>query len=206
MADLDPLPYRTDQGTALIELRLNSLAQLFNVFDPSPFHRKDLDRDAEDYIVGALRELGPRPARLVLQLPEAEAATAEARELGAAILPGPDHRPRPPPRASPRPRQPGHRPPLPRRLPAAAPARPLLRKRCGRVRTGRGPADRRLGRPLAAARDLSLRLVAASPPAPGLPAPRRDRRPSPAGRRGGAAVAGRATRLRRTRRPRRLPA
>ncbi len=85
VADLDPLPYRTDQGTALIELRLNSLAQLFNVFDPSPFHRKDLDRDAEDYIVGALRELGPRPARLVLHLPGAEAATAEAQELGAAI-------------------------------------------------------------------------------------------------------------------------
>lgn len=85
VADLDPLPYRMDQGIALIELRLNSLAQLFNVFDPSPFHRKDLDRDAEDYIVGALRELGPRQARLVLHLPEAEAATAEARELGAAI-------------------------------------------------------------------------------------------------------------------------
>ena len=84
-AGADPLPYRSDRGTALIELRLNSLAQLFNVFDPSPFHRKDLDRDAEDYIVGALRELGPLPARLVLHLPEAEAATAEARELGDAI-------------------------------------------------------------------------------------------------------------------------
>lgn len=85
VADLDPLPYRTDQGVALIELRLNSLSQLFNVFDPSPFHRKDLDRDAEDYIVGALRELGPLPARLVLHLPAAETTTAEARGLGAAI-------------------------------------------------------------------------------------------------------------------------
>ncbi len=85
VADLEPLPYRTDQGVALIELRLNSLSQLFNVFDPSPFHRKDLDRDAEDYIVGALRELGPRPARLVLHLPEGEATTAEAQDLGDAI-------------------------------------------------------------------------------------------------------------------------
>ena len=85
MADLDPLPYRTDRGVALIELRLDSLAQLFNVFDPSPFHRKDLDRDAEDYIVGALRELGPRPARLVLHLPEAETRSAEAQGRGAAI-------------------------------------------------------------------------------------------------------------------------
>ncbi len=85
VADLEPLPYRTDQGVALIELRLNSLSQLFNVFDPSPFHRKDLDRDAEDYIVGALRELGPLPARLVLHLPEGEATTAEAQDLGDAI-------------------------------------------------------------------------------------------------------------------------
>lgn len=85
MPDLDPLPYRTDQGIALIELRLDALAQLFNVFDPSPFHRKDLDRDAEDYIVGALRELGPLPARLVLHLPEAEAASAQARDLGDAV-------------------------------------------------------------------------------------------------------------------------
>ncbi len=85
MVDLDRLPYRTDQGVVLIELRLNSLAQLFNVFDPSPFHRKDLDRDAEDYIVGALRELGPLPARLVLHLPGGEATTAEARDLGESI-------------------------------------------------------------------------------------------------------------------------
>lgn len=85
MADLAPLPYRIQDGVALIELRLEMLRQLFNVFDPSPFHRKDLDRDAEDYIVGALRELGPMSARLVLHLPAAEADTAEARGLGVAI-------------------------------------------------------------------------------------------------------------------------
>ncbi|MSP48459.1 MAG: hypothetical protein EXQ95_03940 [Alphaproteobacteria bacterium] len=85
MADLAPLPYRIQDGVALIELRLETLRQLFNVFDPSPFHRKDLDRDAEDYIVGALRELGPMSARLVLHLPAAEADTAEARGLGVAI-------------------------------------------------------------------------------------------------------------------------
>lgn len=85
MPDLHPLPYRTENGVVLIELRLESLRQLFNVFDPSPFHRKDLDRDAEDYIVGALRELGPMPARLVLHLPVAEAATEEALGLGGAV-------------------------------------------------------------------------------------------------------------------------
>jgi hypothetical protein len=35
----------------VIELRLRDVAQLFNSFDPSPFPEKDLDADAEDFIV-----------------------------------------------------------------------------------------------------------------------------------------------------------
>lgn len=31
-----------------IEISLNRLTQLFNSFDPSPFHERDLDREAED--------------------------------------------------------------------------------------------------------------------------------------------------------------
>jgi hypothetical protein len=85
MPERESLPYRLDGGVALIELRLESVAQLFNVFDPSPFHRKDLDKDAEDYIVGALRELGPKPARLVLHLSRAEAGSEAARDIGEAI-------------------------------------------------------------------------------------------------------------------------
>ena len=34
----------------LIELRLNNVGQLFNTMDPSPFHEKDLDADAEAFI------------------------------------------------------------------------------------------------------------------------------------------------------------
>jgi hypothetical protein len=33
-----------------IELRLKELSQLFNSMDPTPFHHKDLDRDAEEFI------------------------------------------------------------------------------------------------------------------------------------------------------------
>ena len=33
-----------------IELRLDELSQLFNSMDPTPFHNKDLDRDAEEFI------------------------------------------------------------------------------------------------------------------------------------------------------------
>lgn len=31
-----------------IEINLNRLSQLFNSLDPSPFHERDLDQDAED--------------------------------------------------------------------------------------------------------------------------------------------------------------
>jgi len=34
-----------------IELNLRTVSQLFNSMDPSPFHDKDLDRDADEFIV-----------------------------------------------------------------------------------------------------------------------------------------------------------
>ena len=40
-----------------IELRLRELAQLLDSMDPTPFHHKDLDPDAEEFIVGWAREL-----------------------------------------------------------------------------------------------------------------------------------------------------
>ncbi len=40
-----------------IELRLRDLKQLFNSLDPSPFHEKDIDRDAEEFIVSWSREI-----------------------------------------------------------------------------------------------------------------------------------------------------
>lgn len=42
---------------ARIEVRLRDLAQLFNSLDPSPFIDRDLDSDAEEFIVGWAREL-----------------------------------------------------------------------------------------------------------------------------------------------------
>jgi hypothetical protein len=40
-----------------IELRLRELPQLFNMMDPSPFIDRDLDADAEEFIVSWAREL-----------------------------------------------------------------------------------------------------------------------------------------------------
>ncbi|MBL9079497.1 MAG: hypothetical protein JNL08_18485 [Planctomycetes bacterium] len=53
-----------------IELRLRELNQLFDSFDPAPFHEKDLDRDAEEFIVSWAREYPPdAPLLFRLHLP-----------------------------------------------------------------------------------------------------------------------------------------
>jgi hypothetical protein len=76
--------YRRDGGVLLIEIRLRELRQLFNTLDPAPFHEKDLDPAAEEYIVGAVREIGPQPSRVVLHLPPGTTDN-EACEAIAAI-------------------------------------------------------------------------------------------------------------------------
>jgi hypothetical protein len=54
---------------SVIMLRLHELAQLFNSMDPSPFVDRDLDADAEEYIVNWARELpSGKPLELVIQL------------------------------------------------------------------------------------------------------------------------------------------
>ena len=72
--------YRSERGSYLIEIRLRELRQLFNTLDPSPFHERDLDPAAEEYLVSAAREIGARPSKLLLHLP---AATADEEAAGA---------------------------------------------------------------------------------------------------------------------------
>lgn len=56
--------------TTKIEINLNRLPQLFNSLDPSPFRERDLDPDAEDYIVGSAEEISlQHPLALVIHLP-----------------------------------------------------------------------------------------------------------------------------------------
>jgi len=40
---------------SMIVVRLNAVGQLFNTMDPSPFHERDLDHDAEEFIVSSAR-------------------------------------------------------------------------------------------------------------------------------------------------------
>ena len=49
-----------------IQLRLRELSQLFNSMDPSPFHDRDLDLQAEAFIVEWARELPPATALSVV--------------------------------------------------------------------------------------------------------------------------------------------
>jgi hypothetical protein len=69
-----------------LEIRLSKLQQLFNSFDPSPFHEKELDPDAEAYIVGYVDEFPlPQPLRLAILVPADQLALPEARTVPQAI-------------------------------------------------------------------------------------------------------------------------
>ena len=69
-----------------IELQITEISQLFHSLDPFPFREKDLDKEAEDFIVSWARELPvDRPLRIVVHLPEEQASSPEARELGPAL-------------------------------------------------------------------------------------------------------------------------
>jgi len=74
------------EAFGLVEIRLSRLHQLFNSFDPSPFLEKDLDKDAEEYIVGSADEFPlPKPLKLVIELPADQLPFAEASNLPQAI-------------------------------------------------------------------------------------------------------------------------
>ncbi|MCC7411674.1 MAG: hypothetical protein IT495_08585 [Gammaproteobacteria bacterium] len=78
--------YHREDGVYLIEIKLRELRQLFNSLDPAPFHEKDLDEDAEYYIVEALREIGlNRPAKLVVYLPASLIDSDDVRTLPIAM-------------------------------------------------------------------------------------------------------------------------
>ncbi|HTY14695.1 MAG TPA: hypothetical protein VMC42_03215 [Methanoregulaceae archaeon] len=69
MVDPESL-YRREDGKFVIELVLKNVMQLFNSFDPSPFHEKELDSDAEEYLFNTIDDLPvAAPVKLVIYLP-----------------------------------------------------------------------------------------------------------------------------------------
>ena len=70
----------------VIELRVDDIAQLFHTLDPFPFRERDLDKEAEEYIVGWARELSGRQAiRIRIHHPETDAQAKAALELREAF-------------------------------------------------------------------------------------------------------------------------
>ena len=78
----DPLP----AGCQVIEVHVGELNQLFNAMDPAPFRERDLDPNAEAFIVDWARELHhDRPLALVVHLDRQTGTEDAAAILKAAV-------------------------------------------------------------------------------------------------------------------------
>lgn len=76
----------TPTAASTIELSVKEVAQLFESLDPFPFHERDLDKDAAEFIVGWAREL-PRDHTfgIVVHLPAAEAQSRAAAGIESGM-------------------------------------------------------------------------------------------------------------------------
>jgi hypothetical protein len=78
--------YREWDGKLLIELELHSVMQIFNSFDPAPFHEKELDDNAEIYIYNTVGEFPlKKPLEIVIYVPSSEFDRETERTLKEAI-------------------------------------------------------------------------------------------------------------------------
>jgi hypothetical protein len=85
MADLESL-YKKVDGMILIEIKLSSVMQLFNSFDPAPFHEKELDTAAEHYIIDTVMDFPAKTMfKMVFYLPKEFIENEQARKIKPAI-------------------------------------------------------------------------------------------------------------------------
>ena len=76
----------SDPTEQRIELNLQNVHQRVNSLDPSPFHERDLDEDAEEFIVSWAREHPIRqPLRLIVHLRERSDGPQEAELITGSI-------------------------------------------------------------------------------------------------------------------------
>lgn len=62
--------YGLEDGRYLVEVHVSDARSLFNSLDPAPFIEKDLDSDADDYIVDTVQDFPlATPLKLVIYLP-----------------------------------------------------------------------------------------------------------------------------------------
>jgi len=64
MPEIDSL-YNKRDGKVLIEINISSINQIFNSLDPAPFREKEIDKDAEEYIVDIINDL-PRKTEFAI--------------------------------------------------------------------------------------------------------------------------------------------
>jgi hypothetical protein len=82
----ETLPEAVAKGAATIEIRLSRPQQLFNSLDPSPFHERDLDEDAESYLVDSADEYPLKtPLILIIHLPADQLQEGAVPDLAQAI-------------------------------------------------------------------------------------------------------------------------
>ncbi len=73
-------------AAGLIEVKVQTVHQLFNSMDPSPFHERDLDRDAEHFIVGWAQEHPLHaPLKLVIHLGQPVEKSAAQADVAGSI-------------------------------------------------------------------------------------------------------------------------
>jgi len=85
MADIESL-YKKENGRVLIEITLSSVMQLFNSFDPAPFHEKELDTSAEHYIVDTVKDFSKKTRfKIIIYLPPDVISTERAQKIPQAI-------------------------------------------------------------------------------------------------------------------------
>jgi hypothetical protein len=85
MAEMESL-YKKVDGMILIEIKLSTIMQLFNSFDPAPFHEKELDSAAEHYIIDTVKDFPAKTKfKMVIYLPKECIGSEQARKIKPAI-------------------------------------------------------------------------------------------------------------------------
>jgi hypothetical protein len=72
--------------SALIEVRVRDLKQLFNSLDPTPFQGRDLDPQAEEFIIGWAREVRNTVALGLLVHVDQDTASQDAAQMVQAAV------------------------------------------------------------------------------------------------------------------------
>ena len=78
--------YNLPANCQLIEVHVASLQQLFNSLDPTPFRKRDLDPQAEEFIAGWARELdSDKPVGLVVHVDHDVPSQEQVKTLSDAV-------------------------------------------------------------------------------------------------------------------------